>query len=86
MKKTTRKRTKRPDPDRDTMRPEYDFSRAKRGVTAGRYAQGTNIVHLDPDLRRRFPSSAAVNEALRTFVRLVKTRRTGPARPRKKSD
>jgi len=28
------------DADRDTMRPEYDFSKAVRGVTAARYAQG----------------------------------------------
>jgi hypothetical protein len=30
--------------DRDTMRDEYDFSNAKRGVTAGRYAEGANVV------------------------------------------
>jgi len=30
--------------DRDTMRPEYDFSGAIRGVTARRYAQGANFV------------------------------------------
>ncbi len=28
----------------DTMRPEYDFSDAVRGVTAARYAEGTNVV------------------------------------------
>lgn len=45
-------RTRRPtdDVDRDTMRPEYDFSNGKRGVTAKRYAQGTNIVRIDPDV------------------------------------
>jgi hypothetical protein len=32
-------RRQRPDDDRDTMRPEYDFSKAVRGVTAARYAQ-----------------------------------------------
>ena len=29
--------------DRDTLRPEYDFSRAVRGATAARYAEGANI-------------------------------------------
>ena len=29
-----------PAEDRDTMRPEYDFSGAVRGTTARRYAQG----------------------------------------------
>ena len=56
--------------DEDTMRPEYDFSKAVRGVTASRYAQGTNVVLLDPDVAEIFPDACAVNEALRTFVRL----------------
>lgn len=57
--------------DEDTMRPEYDFSKAVRGVTAARYAQGTNVVLLDPDVAELFPDTRAVNEALRTFARLV---------------
>ncbi len=56
--------------EEDTMRPEYDFSSAVRGLTAARYAQGTNIVRLDPDVAKVFPNGAAVNEALRTLVRL----------------
>jgi hypothetical protein len=75
MKKTPRKVAERPNPDRDTMRPEYDFSHAVRGVTAERYRQGTNVIVLDPDMSALFPDSTAVNEALRTFVRLVKPRR-----------
>ena len=58
--------------DEDTMRPEYDFSKAVRGVTAARYAQGTNVVLLDPDVAKLFPDTRAVNEALRTFARLVR--------------
>ena len=30
--------------DRDTMRAEYDFSGAIRGVTAARFAQGANVI------------------------------------------
>lgn len=59
--------------DEDTLRPEYDFSKAVRGVTAARYAQGTNVVLLDPDVAELFPDTRAVNEALRTFARLVQT-------------
>ena len=59
--------------DEDTMRPEYDFSKAVRWVTAARYAQGTNVVLLDPDVAAFFPDTRAVNEALRTFARLVQT-------------
>jgi hypothetical protein len=58
--------------DEDTMRPEYDFSKAVRGVTAARYAEGTNVVLLDKDVAEIFPNARAVNEALRTFARLTK--------------
>jgi hypothetical protein len=58
--------------DEDTMRPEYDFSKAVRGVTSARYAQGTNVVLLDPDVAELFPDTRAVNEALRTFARLAR--------------
>lgn len=62
--------SKKPTADADTMRPEYDFSNALRGVTAARYAQGSNVVLLDPDIAELFPDSRAVNEALRTLTRL----------------
>ena len=68
--KTTKPRT--PTADSDTMRPEYDFSNAVRGVTAARYAQGTNVVLLEPDVAQLFPDSRAVNEALRTLARLAR--------------
>ena len=83
MKKPARRVKEALDPDRDTMRPEYDFSGAVRGVTAARYREGTNVVLLDPDVTALFPDSAAVNEALRTFARLVKPRR--PPRSRRRS-
>ena len=63
--------SKKPTGDADTMRPEYDFSKAVRGVTAARYAQGSNVVLLDPDIAELFPDSRAVNETLRTFARLA---------------
>ena len=44
--------------DPDTIRPEYDFSKVLRGVTAARYAQGTNIVVIDPEVLDVFPDSA----------------------------
>ncbi len=56
------------------MRPEYDFSNATRGVTAARYAEGTNVVLIDSDVLEIFPDSRAVNEALRTFAHLTKHR------------
>jgi len=69
--------------DADTMRSEYDSSNAVRGVTAPRYAQGTNVVRLDPDIAELFPDSRAVNEALRTFVRLARGTRRPKARDKR---
>ena len=74
------------DPDQDTMRPHYDFSKGVRGVTARRYALGTNIVVLAPDVAARFPTAEAVNEALRSLVAVadrVRPRRPSPARAKR---
>ena len=61
--------------DKDTMRSEYDFSKGARGKYAKRYAEGSNVVVLDPDLLKAFPNSAAVNRALRALVASRPTRR-----------
>jgi hypothetical protein len=63
--------------DRDTMRPEYDFSSAVRGLTAARYAQGANVVVVDPAVIDVFPDSAAVNDALRALAPLIRHRKAG---------
>jgi len=47
------------------MRPEYDFSKGVRGKHAGRYAEGTNVVVLEPDVAREFSTTEQVNETLR---------------------
>ena len=70
MKKNKRK-TRPLGSDKDTMRSEYDFSKAVRGVTAARYAEGTSVVLLDPDVAEIFPNARAVNDALRTISRLT---------------
>ena len=61
--------------DRDTMRPEYDFSGAVRGVTAARYAQGANIALIDPEVLDVFPDAAKVNEALRALAPVLRQQR-----------
>ncbi|MGC9969065.1 MAG: hypothetical protein ABSE56_00615 [Bryobacteraceae bacterium] len=61
--------------DRDTMRPEYDFSSAIRGVTAARYAQGSNVAVIDPELLDVFPDGAAVNQALRALAPVLRQQR-----------
>lgn len=71
-KKPNRRRT---DPDRDTMRAEYDFSHAKRGVTAARYAQGANIAVIDADLLDVFPNGETVNKTLRALAPVIREQR-----------
>lgn len=52
------------------MLPEYDFSHGVRGKYAKRYAEGSNVVVLSPDVAKIFRTSESVNEALRTLVRV----------------
>jgi hypothetical protein len=47
------------------MRAEYDFSRGIRGKYARRYAHGTNVVVLEADVAKVFPTAEAVNDSLR---------------------
>ncbi|MDE0638503.1 MAG: hypothetical protein OXI43_21890 [Candidatus Poribacteria bacterium] len=56
----------------DELLPEYDETLLKNGIRgkyAERYAAGTNIVHLDPDVADAFPNEEAVNEALRSILK-----------------
>ena len=53
------------------MLDEYDFSGGVRGKYAGRFAQGANVVVLDPDVAELFPDSESVNTALRTLAGIV---------------
>ena len=62
-----KKRVAEPDPDE--MRPHYDFSNAVRSKYAARYREGTNVVLLEPDVMVAFPTSEAVNRALREFLK-----------------
>jgi hypothetical protein len=58
------------------MKPEYDFSKGARGVTAARYAEGANIVMIDPEVLDVFPDGKSVNDALRALALLVRQQRT----------
>ena len=53
------------------MLDEYDFSGGVRGTYARRYAEGSNVVVLSPDVAEAFPDSRAVNEALRSLLDLA---------------
>jgi hypothetical protein len=68
----------------DELRPEYEMKSLLKGGVRGKYAKkyraGTNLVLLDPDVAKAFPSEKAVNETLRLVMKLnkvqSKTRRT----------
>lgn len=53
------------------MRDHYEFRGGVRGKYAARYAEGTNVVVLDPDVAEMFPDPQSVNEALRAVGQIV---------------
>jgi hypothetical protein len=53
------------------MRSQYDFSSGVRGKYTERYAQGVNVVLLEPDIADAFPDSKSVNEALRAILAIA---------------
>ncbi|MDD3993067.1 MAG: hypothetical protein RBR20_13695 [Desulfobacterales bacterium] len=60
----------------DELRSEYDLAGllkdGVRGKYAERYAAGTNLVLLAPEVAEAFPTDEAVNEALRLVIQLKK--------------
>jgi hypothetical protein len=58
------------------MLPEYDFSKGVRNKYAARFAEGTNLILLAPDVAAEFTSSDAVNRALRAVIKSRAKRRT----------
>jgi hypothetical protein len=66
MKKKTETQ---PEPE---MLDEYNFSRGVRGKYAERYAAGSNVVVLSPDVAEVFPDSESVNEALRALIKIAR--------------
>ena len=58
--------------ERDSdMLDDYDFSQGVRGKYMQRFAQGSNVVVLSPDVAEIFPDSESVNTALRLLVEVA---------------
>lgn len=57
-------------------RPEYDLGGGIRGKYAERYAEGTNLILLDPELAAEFPDSRSVSRALKAYLKIRPKRRT----------
>jgi hypothetical protein len=51
---------------------EYDFAKGVRGKYARRYARGTNVVVLEPDVAKLFPNAEAVNSSLRSLAKIIR--------------
>lgn len=58
----------------DELRPVYDFSKAMPNKYARRYAQGTNVVLLEPEVAAVFRDSKSVNAALKPLAKIIRMR------------
>jgi len=72
MKRAAKRSSRDPD-----LLDEYDFSKGVRGKYAKRYAEGTNVVVLAPDVAAAFPNAESVSEALRGLIRIARKTRIG---------
>jgi hypothetical protein len=68
--------------DDGEMRAEYDLSSAVKNPYAERFALGSNIVMIKPEIFAAFPSEEAVNDALELLMRAGKQARAKAARRR----
>jgi hypothetical protein len=48
------------------------FSRGVRAKYSRRYAQGANVIVLEPDVAKVFPTSASVNDSLRALAGIIR--------------
>jgi len=70
MKKNSTKK-----PDDYELREEYDLSKMMvlpKGRFDPKRRAGANVVVLDPEIAKAFPSDEAVNEALRLILKATK--------------
>jgi hypothetical protein len=67
-------------PEDVEMLDEYDFGQGVRGKYAQRYAEGSNVVVLSPDVADAFPDSALVNRALRALIAIARQDGGGTAK------
>ena len=81
----------------DDLRPEYrreDLGKGVRGKYYAAYQKGSNLVLLQPDIAKAFPTSEAVNKALHGLLQLTEqthklarqTRPTRAAQPKPSKD
>lgn len=65
------------DSKNDELRAKYELSKLKgrvRGKYVERYNAGTNLILLDSDVAEAFPTTEAVNQALRSLITIPKNK------------
>ena len=75
MKKSIDKGVSAGGVDPDDILPEYDFKQSAPNKFASRYAAGSTVIVLEPDVAATFPSSAEVNEVLRVLAGIIQKQR-----------
>ena len=73
-------------PKDDDLRPEHDFASMKGGVRGkyvARLRKQSNLVLLEPEVAAAFPSTEAVNEALRGVLNTTRAVRGKGGLPNK---
>jgi hypothetical protein len=83
MKKAKAKKATAGQVEVDEALPEYDFSWARPNKYALRYAKGSIVVTLDPDVAAVFRGAREANEALRALAGVIRNHRT--RRPSRRS-
>ncbi len=71
MKKLSAKAKAMEETDPDEILPEYDFSGAGPNPYAARYAAGSTVIVLEPDVAAAFPDSREANQALRALAGII---------------
>jgi hypothetical protein len=75
--------------ENDELRAEYkrsDFTGPlTRGKYAKRYAEGANVIVIEPDVAKYFPDHDAVNQALRSLVTIIKGQKESPKKTLKRT-
>jgi len=62
------------------MQREYDFSKDVRGKYTRRYARGSNVVVLEPDVAKVFRNAEAVNSSRRSLADIIRRRKSPAAK------
>jgi len=66
-----REKIMKKNPNDPNMLEEYNFSNGVKGKYAKKFADGTNVVVIAPDVAKYFPDHNAVNDALRSLAGII---------------